>query len=182
MDWAYTMIPNPPVAARVESRREFHGDVFDDPYEWLRDKSDAEVIAHLEAENAYTEAVTAHLEPLRRRIFDEIKGRTLETDLSVPTRHGDWWYYGRTFEGKQYAVHCRCPLRDRDDWTPPVLDESTDVDGEEVLLDGNVEADGHEFFSLGSFEVIQRRQRCWPSASTWSATSATPCGSDLTDG
>ena len=147
------MIPNPPVAARVESRREFHGDVFDDPYEWLRDKSDPEVIEHLEAENAYTEAVTEHLEPLRRRIFDEIKSRTKETDLSVPTRHGDYWYYGRSFEGKQYAVHCRCPVRDRDDWSPPVLDESTNIDGEEVLLDENVEADGHDFFALGAAAV-----------------------------
>ena len=66
---------------------------------------------YLEAENAYTEQVTAHLEPLRQKIFDEIKARTKETDLSVPTRRGDWWYYGRSFEGKQYGVQCRCPVR-----------------------------------------------------------------------
>src|SRR5690606_10934600 len=95
---------NPPVAKRVEHRREHHGDVFIDPYEWLRDKSDPDVIAHLEAENDYTEQVTAHLEPLRRQIFEEIKSRTKETDLSVPVRRGDWWYYARSFEGKQYGV------------------------------------------------------------------------------
>ena len=91
----------PPVTKRVESRREFHGDVFVDPYEWLRDKSSPEVIAHLEAENEYADHSTAQLEPLRQRIFDEIKARTKETDLSVPIRRDGWWYYARSFEGKQ---------------------------------------------------------------------------------
>ncbi len=81
-----------------------------DDYEWLREKEDAEVIAHLEAENAFTEQRTAHVAGLRQRIFDEIKARTLETDLSVPTRQGAWWYYGRTVEGKQYGIQCRAPL------------------------------------------------------------------------
>jgi oligopeptidase B len=143
----------PPTAKRVDHRREHHGDVFIDPYEWLRDKSDPEVIAHLEAENAYTEAQTDHLEPLRQRIFDEIKARTKETDLSVPTRRGEWWYYGRSFEGKQYSVHCRCPVTDPDDWTPPQFDEDTDVPGEVVLLDENIEAEGHTFFSMGAATV-----------------------------
>ncbi|KUI04651.1 protease 2 [Mycolicibacterium acapulense] len=143
----------PPVAKRVDTRREHHGDVFLDPYEWLRDKTSPEVIAHLEAENAYTEHVTEHLAPLRQAIFDEIKARTKETDLSVPTRRDAWWYYGRSFEGKQYSVHCRCPVADIDDWTPPVLDENTEIPGEQVLLDENVEAEGHEFFSLGAASV-----------------------------
>ncbi len=143
----------PPVAKRVDTRREHHGDVFLDPYEWLRDKTSPEVIAHLEAENAYTEHVTEHLAPLRQAIFDEIKARTKETDLSVPTRRDAWWYYGRSFEGKQYSVHCRCPVADLDDWTPPVLDENTEIPGEQVLLDENVEAEGHEFFSLGAASV-----------------------------
>src|SRR5690606_28153888 len=144
---------NPPVAKRVEHRREHHGDVFIDPYEWLRDKSDPDVIAHLEAENDYTEQVTAHLEPLRRQIFEEIKSRTKETDLSVPVRRGDWWYYARSFEGKQYGVHCRCPVADPDDWTPPQFDEHTEIPGEQVLLDENVEAEGHSFFALGAATV-----------------------------
>lgn len=143
----------PPVAKRVDTRREHHGDVFLDPYEWLRDKTSPEVIAHLEAENAYTEHVTEHLAPLRQAIFDEIKARIKETDLSVPTRRDAWWYYGRSFEGKQYSVHCRCPVADLDDWTPPVLDENTEISGEQVLLDENVEAEGHEFFSLGAASV-----------------------------
>lgn len=143
----------PPVAKRVDTRREFHGDVFTDPYEWLRAKDDPEVIGHLEAENAYADSVTADQEPLRQKIFDEIKARTKETDLSVPTRRGDYWYYGRSFEGKQYGVHCRCPVRGADDWTPPELDENTAVPGELVLLDENIEAEGHDFFSLGAASV-----------------------------
>jgi oligopeptidase B len=148
-----TAAPVAPVAKRVESRREFHGDVVIDPYEWLRDKSNAEVIAYLEAENEYTDQTTAHLEPLRLRIFDEIKARTKETDLSVPTRRGEWWYYGRTFEGKQYGVHCRCPVTDPDDWHPPTLDEHTEIPSEQVLLDENVQAEGHDFFALGAASV-----------------------------
>jgi oligopeptidase B len=144
---------NPPIAKRVDTRREHHGDVFVDPYEWLRDKTNPDVIAYLEAENAYTDEQTANLAPLRQRIFDEIKARTKETDLSVPTRRGDWWYYGRSFEGKQYGVQCRCPIGDPDDWTPPELDEHTEIPGEQVLLDENVEAEGHEFFSLGAASV-----------------------------
>lgn len=143
----------PPVAKKVEHRREHHGDVFIDPYEWMRDKNDPDVIALLNAENAYTEEITEPLEPLRQKIFDEIKARTKETDLSVPTRRGGWWYYARSFEGKQYSVHCRCPISDPDDWTPPQLDEHTEVPGERVLLDENVEAEGHDFFSLGAATV-----------------------------
>jgi oligopeptidase B len=143
----------PPVAARKPLVRVHHGDEFADPYEWLRAKDDPEVRAHLEAENAYTRERTAHLDALRSRLFDEIKGRTRESDLSVPTRRGDWWYYGRTVEGSQYGIQCRAPLASPDDWTPPELSADVDVPGEQVLLDGNVEAEGHEFFSLGSFEI-----------------------------
>ena len=147
------MTVEPPIAKRVEHRREHHGDVFIDPYEWLRDKSNPEVVDYLEAENAYADEQTAQLAPLRQKIFDEIKARTKETDLSVPTRRGDWWYYGRSFEGKQYSVQCRCPIGDPDDWTPPELDEHTEIPGEQVLLDENVEAEGHDFFSLGAASV-----------------------------
>ena len=105
------------------------------------------------AENEYTEQATADLAPLRQKIFDEIKARTKETDLSVPTRRGDWWYYGSSFEGKQYSVQCRCPVADPDDWTPPQFDEDTEIPGEQILLDENVEAEGHDFFALGAATV-----------------------------
>ena len=142
---------SPPVAAQKPWTRRHHGDDVADPYEWLRDGEDPQVIAHLEAENAYAEGTTAHLAPLRQAIFDEIKHRTLETDLSVPVASGDWWYYSRTVEGSQYAIQCRAPLTDRT--AAPELDPSQPLPGEVVLLDGNELAQGHEFFSLGSFEV-----------------------------
>ncbi|WP_404802996.1 S9 family peptidase [Microbacterium pullorum] len=145
--------PVPPTAEKRPTSRTHHGDTVTDPYEWMREKDAAELTAHLEAENAYTEARTAHLAGLRERIFQEIKSRTLESDLSVPTRRGQWWYYGRTVEGSQYGIQCRAPLASPDDWTPPVLSPDVAVPGEQVLLDGNVEAAGEEFFSLGSFEV-----------------------------
>jgi len=144
-------VANPVFAKHVEHVREHHGDRVVDPFEWLRNKDDPEVRAHLEAENAYAEAITSHLEPLRARIFDEIKSRTQETDLSVPAAYRGWWYYSRTFEGKQYGAQCRVRVvagRGR-----PELEPGVTPDGEQVLLDGNVEAEGHEFFSLGAFEV-----------------------------
>ena len=143
----------PPVAARVPHERSHHGDVFVDQYEWLREKDNPEVIAHLEAENAYTDAQTEHLDGLRTQLFEEIKGHTLETDLSVPVRQGSWWYFSRTVEGQQYAIHCRAPIAGEDDWEPPVVDDGSTLDGEQVVLDDNVEAAGLDFFSLGSFDV-----------------------------
>lgn len=146
-------LPVPPRPAQRPQRREHHGDVFEDPYEWLRAKEDPEVIAHLEAENAYTDARLAPLAGLRETLFEETKARVQETDLSVPGRRGDWWYYGRTVEGQQYGLQCRARVSSPDDWTPPVLDPGAPVPGEEVLLDGNAEAEGHEFFALGAFDV-----------------------------
>ena len=149
--------PTPPVAAKGEHLRSHHGDEVLDPYEWLRDAEDPAVIAHLEAENAYAEATTAHLAPLRQSLFDEIKERTLETDLSVPVASGPWWYYARTVEGQQYAIHCRAPLTDRT--VVPELDPEQPLPGEVVLLDGNALAEGHEFFSLGGLEVSHDHSR-----------------------
>jgi oligopeptidase B len=149
-----TEVPTePPVAPRRPTTRVHHGDTFIDEYEWLRDADDPETLGYLEAENVWAEAQTAHLADLRETIFTEIKTRTRETDMSVPVRHGDWWYYSRTVEGQQYAIRCRCPLADPDDWTPPVLSAGLELDGEQVLLDSNVEAAGHDFFSLGGFSL-----------------------------
>ncbi|CCQ17845.1 Oligopeptidase B [Rhodococcus sp. AW25M09] len=147
------MTITPPVAKKVPLERTHHGDTFIDNYEWLRAKEDPEVIAYLEAENAYTQQQTAGLESLRGRIFDEIKSRTQETDLSVPTRMGQWWYYSRTVEGKSYGLQCRRPVDSPENWTPPELASGVDVPGEQVLLDANVEAEGHDFFSLGAFSI-----------------------------
>lgn len=142
----------PPLAQRRSSPRVHHGDEVIDHYEWLRDRDDPATLAYLEAENDYAQSQTAHLESLRSQIYDEISSRIQQTDVSVPVRHGSWWYYTRTREGLQYSVHCRCPISDPDDWTPPDPDHES-VEGEQVLLDGNVEAEGHEFFSLGAFSL-----------------------------
>ncbi|MBA1835575.1 S9 family peptidase [Corynebacterium wankanglinii] len=140
----------PPVADKRPIVRAFHGREFVDNYEWLRDKDNPEVIAHLEAENAYTESRTAAWSGLVDDIYGEIKSRVKETDMSVPQRQGEWWYYGRTVEGKDYGISCRVPTAD-DPWAPPVI--SDDMPGEQVLLDVNELAAGHEFFSLGASSV-----------------------------
>jgi oligopeptidase B len=142
----------PPAARRIPSERTFHGDTFNDEYAWLGDKENPETIAFLEAENAYTEAMTAGQGGLRDEIFGEIKARTQETDLSVPTRKGGWWYYARTVAGQQYPVHCRRAVRP-DDTRPPMSEDGSPLEGEEVLLDGNELAGDERFFSMGAFGV-----------------------------
>ncbi|QKW11584.1 MULTISPECIES: S9 family peptidase [unclassified Micromonospora] len=141
-----------PVARQVPSERVHHGDVVVDEYAWLATKDDPETIGYLKAENAWTESRTAHLADLRTELFEEIRRRTQETDLSVPTRKGGHWYYSRTVEGKQYGVHCRRAVRDGET-TPPISPAGAPLEGEEVLLDGNLLAEGHDFFSLGAFDV-----------------------------
>src|SRR4051794_8050927 len=148
----------PPVAERRPTTKEIHGQTRSDDYEWLRDKDAPEVMAYLEAENAYTQERTAHLADLRQSIFEEIKARTKETDLSVPTRNRGYWYYGRSFAGREYGASCRVPVRDADDWTPPRPAEDASPDqpalpGEQVLLDLDELAGEHEFFSLGGSSV-----------------------------
>ncbi|KQQ26501.1 S9 family peptidase [Frondihabitans sp. Leaf304] len=146
-------LPEAPRAPKKPVTRSHHGRDFVDDYEWLREKESPEVIAHLEAENAFTELTTRHLEGLRQTIFDEIKGRVQETDLGVATREGSYWYYSRTAEGKQYGIQCRLPIDGPDDWTPPTIEAGVPAAGEQVIFDGNIEAEGHDFFSLGSFDV-----------------------------
>ncbi|AYY15121.1 S9 family peptidase [Actinobacteria bacterium YIM 96077] len=149
--------PKPPVAKRVPRSRTRHGDTVTDEYAWLQDRDDPDTIAYLEAENAYTEAVMAHTKELQDALFEEIKERTLETDLSVPVRLGDWWYYTRTVEGRQYPIHCRSATRpampaelpselSSEPPRPPVPDEH-------VLLDGNELAGDSSYFALGAFEL-----------------------------
>ena len=153
-----TPVTTPPRAERRPVTTVHHGRERTDEYDWLRAKEDPAVLAYLEAENDYTRARTDHLADLRQRIFDEIKARTLETDLSVPTRVRGYWYYGRSFEGRQYGASCRVPAADPDEWTPPRPAEDAHPDqpalpGEEVLLDLDQLAEGHEFFSLGGSSV-----------------------------
>lgn len=131
--------PAPPAAKRVEYRVERHGATVVDPYHWLRDKSNPEVIAYLEAENAYTDALTREIKPFEEALYKEMLGRIKQTDLSVPARRGRHLYYSRTEEGKQYPIHCR---RAPAPGAP-----------EQVLLDLNELARGHKFLGLGAFAV-----------------------------
>lgn len=140
----------PPKAKKVPSERVHHGDTVIDEYAWLTVKDDPDTIAYLEAENAYTEQATAHLKPLQETIFQEIKSRTLETDLSVPSRKNGWWYYSRTEEGKQYGIQCRVAATGE---TPPELKAGEPLPGEEVLLDGNELAGDSDFFAIGTSAV-----------------------------
>jgi oligopeptidase B len=137
----------PPTVRQVPVARTQHGDTVTDEFSWLADKENPETIAYLEAENAWTAKATAHLVDLQNTVFEEIKGRTQETDLSVPSRKGDYWYYTRTEAGKQYAIYCRVAVR------PGETDPPEAKDGEQVLLDGNALAEGKEFFALGTFDV-----------------------------
>lgn len=146
---AVSPTPDPapfPVAERRPHLREVHGTSVQDPWFWLRNRDDPAVIALLEAENSATDAATAHLAELRASLFDEIRGRVNETDQSVPLPKGPWDYQTRTFEGLQYAVHVRRP-RGGDDPT------------EEVLLNENALAEGHDYFALGDFAVSPNHER-----------------------
>ncbi|WP_175651334.1 S9 family peptidase [Pseudomonas sp. Marseille-P9899] len=122
-----------------------------DPYAWLQERDAAEVMAYLEAENAYQQAQLADQADLREQLFEEIKGRILETDLSLPSPWGPYLYYTRTTAGDEYPRHYRCP-RPADD------SNSVDQDREELLLDPNALADGG-FLSLGAFNVSPDHQR-----------------------
>jgi oligopeptidase B len=134
-----TSTPEPPVARRQPVEQVLHGDRLVDDYAWLRDKSSPEVLAHLDAENAYTDAVLRGTEPFQEKLYQEMLGRILQTDLSVPYRLRGYLYFTRTEEGKQYPLH----FRRRDAENAP----------EELLLDLNALAGGHSFLSLGSFAV-----------------------------
>src|SRR5271157_1882431 len=103
----YTDPPVAPVAKRVEHREVRHGATAVDNYYWLREKSNLEVIEYLKAENAYTEAMTKDMKPFADALYTEMLGRIKQTDLSVPLRRGDYFYYSRTEEGKQYPIQCR---------------------------------------------------------------------------
>lgn len=96
-----------PKAEKIPYVHSLHGDERIDPYFWMRDRQNPAVIAYLEAENAYTEAVMQHTQPLQTTLYKEMLSRIQETDLSVPYRDGDYYYYSRTEAGQAYAIHCR---------------------------------------------------------------------------
>ncbi|NUQ35290.1 MAG: S9 family peptidase [Planctomycetaceae bacterium] len=133
-----------PVAEKIPHDVTLCNDKRIDEYYWMRERDNPKVIAHLEAENAYTKAMIAHTDKLREEMFQEMKARVKETDLSVPVFHGGYYYYQRDEAGKQYKVNCR---------------KKGSLDApEEILLDQNKLAEGHEYFSLGMFVVSPDHQ------------------------
>ena len=136
---------SPPSAPPIAPARPFditaHGDTRQDPWFWLRNREDPEVLAYLEAENEYTAAALAHTEAFQAELFNEIRGRIQETDVSAPVRFGPWDYFARTVEGHQYAIHGR---------RPPGAAAGED---ETVLLDENALAGDSPYFALGGFAI-----------------------------
>jgi len=129
-----------------------HGDTRVDPYYWLMNKADPEVLAHLTAENEYTAAMLAPQSELRETIMAEFRAHIEETDISVPVRRRHYWVYERTIEGLNYGIACRLPANDGD-LTPPTIDPLNPPSNEQVMYDENIEAEGHDFHSTGIFAV-----------------------------
>jgi oligopeptidase B len=124
----------PPVAPTKPYSFDFHGKKIDDPYHWIKEKTNPEVIEYIKSENAYREALTEHLKPFEAKLYREMLSHIKQTDLSVPVRDHGYWYYSRTQEGKQYPIFCRKP---------------GSLDGaEEILLDVNKLAEGKKFLSV----------------------------------
>lgn len=142
----------PPVAPKRYGYRvrDQFGQHFDDPWDWLRDSEDPEVRAHLEAENAWADTVTAPTREAAARLVEEVKASTALTDVTVPIREGEFWYFRRFAEGQSYATHHRAPV-ERDEAGAPiplVPLPGVPTQGEELLVDENEWARGQEFFRL----------------------------------
>ncbi len=116
------------------------------------DRENPEVLAHLQAENEFVAQALLPLQPLQDTLFNEIKNRIDETDISVPVRRGKWWYFDRTREGLNYPISCRVPAT-LDDDTIPVIDPTSTLEGEQVVLDENLEAGDHPFLSVGVLAI-----------------------------
>ncbi|HVE59548.1 MAG TPA: S9 family peptidase [Pyrinomonadaceae bacterium] len=132
----------PPVAKKEPKVLKIHGYEITDNYAWLRDRNDQknpEIIKYLEAENAYTDSFMNPHKPFVENLYKEMLGRIKQTDLSVPYRLGDYWYFNKTEEGKQYPVYFRSRTKDGKD--------------AEVLLDQNAMAEGFKYFAISDFDV-----------------------------
>lgn len=129
----------PPIAKRIDTTLSIHGDNRNDPYFWLNQRENPEVIAYLEAENAYTDTILAHTKGFQEKLFQEIKGRIVESDMSVPYFENGYWYYSRYETGSDYPIYCR-------------KKENLEA-AEEVLFDVNQYAKGYDYFSLTGIKI-----------------------------
>ncbi len=134
----------PPTAEKKPHVDTLHGDIRVDDYYWLRDKEDTNVITYLEAENEYLEKVMAHTEEFQEDMYEEILSRIKETDINVPYRLGDYYYYSRTEEGKDYPIYCR-------------KKGSLEAE-EEIYLDQNVLAEGYDYMDIGLMKISPSQQ------------------------
>jgi oligopeptidase B len=141
--------PAPPIARREPKSLKMHDHTLIDEYAWLRGKDDPEVIAYLDAENRYAEAWMASTKPLQERLYREMLSHIKETDVSLPYRDGQFFYYARTNEGLQYPIYCRVPSAGRETLAPV----EGPVEGEQTILDVNALAEGQPFMALGAFTV-----------------------------
>jgi oligopeptidase B len=148
--------PAGPVAPARPTTLEHGGDERVDPWFWLRDRDDPEVLAYLASENEFTERSVAHLAPLRTRIFDEIAARVQQTDATAPTRRGAFEYFSRTIEGLQYDVHCRRPAGTAG--LPDPFSAPGAADGEQVVLDENALAIDHDYLAVGDLAISPNQQ------------------------
>src|SRR5690349_9472958 len=133
--------PAPPVAAKLHTENHINGGHLVDDYRWLRDKSNPEVAKYLEAENAYADAIMKPTEELQKKLYDEMVSHIKETDVNVPYKQGEYFYYSRWEKGKQYPILAR---------------KKGSVDAaEEITLDVNQLAQGEKFMAVGAYEVSE---------------------------
>jgi oligopeptidase B len=169
-----TNAPKPSAAPPRDHWSMWHGERVNDPWFWLREKSNPEVIRYLESENAYTETSTREVRAFGETLYKEMLGRIQQTDLTVPLRRGDFAYYTRTVEGSQYAIHCRRRAG------AGGLPEPNSA--EEILLDLNKLAEGHSFLGLGGFEISDDGTRLLYSTDTTGFRQYTLYRKDLVGG
>ncbi|MDD2998859.1 MAG: S9 family peptidase [Candidatus Riflebacteria bacterium] len=129
----------PPVAKKAPKITDIHGRKLSDPYAWLRNRESDEVMKYLKAENLYTKEIMKDTEDLQKKLFEEMKSRIKETDLSVPEKMDNYLYYSRTEEGKQYRIHCRRAI---EQGAP-----------EEIIFDENKYAEGKPYFAVGALKI-----------------------------
>ncbi|KAM0864045.1 hypothetical protein ACQ4PT_044198 [Festuca glaucescens] len=150
------MAAAPPVYRKVPRELAEHGDVRVDNYYWLRDdsRSDPAVLAHLRAENDYTAALMSDVKHIEDKIFSETRRRIKEDDTDAPLRRGQYYYYERTLNDKEYVKHCRRLVpTDGHITVYDVMPIGPDAPDEHIILDENVKAEGHAYYSIGAFKV-----------------------------
>ncbi|MBS1537644.1 MAG: S9 family peptidase [Bacteroidetes bacterium] len=134
-----TLASKPPIANKIPISTSIHNTTLIDDYAWLRGKEKSEVIEYLNAENTYTQSVMSDTEQVQLELYKELRGRIKETDQTTLDKMGEYFYYSRTEEGKQYSIYCR--------------KFGTEDANEEIILDVNLLAEGHPFFTLGTLKV-----------------------------